>query len=335
MTTTTVSSAVTSTASFSWYVPPSHKLLQKGAELADAITVAGPKGPSEIRKRRDSGFVAPVLFDGTGYKGTELPSPAAWVAAQRDAGADRALLPGVFVPWEKDDDGVLVDAVRREATVARDLDATLVLALDARWVAKRYQLLVDLFADASQPVAIVLAHRADPLSIGDAVIGLRWLSSRTRHLSVLRSDHGSIGAVAFGARHASIGLSTTNRHFATAKMRPRRLQGGSARVFDRRLLDWFRAGEMAGWSATGADIRCYLRCCNGQPLGRFLDTDLDATWHNMIALADFADQILDADPLDRSVEFLNECRAAAGRYGLAGFKGPENPKPQLTGWVLS
>lgn len=335
MTITALSSSVTSTASFSWYVPASHGLLQKGAELADAVTVAGPKGPSQIQKLRDRGFAAPTLFDGTGYKGTELPAPTSWVAAQRQAGADRALLPGAFVPWDKDDDRVLVQTTRREAATARDLDATLLLALDARWIAKRYQLLVDLFAEAAQPVAIVLAHRADPLSIGDAVIGLRWIASRSRHLSVIRSDHGSIGAVAFGARHASIGLSTTNRHFATAQMRPRRLQGGSARVFDRRLLDWFRASEMAGWSAAGADIRCYLSCCNGQPLGRFLDTDLDATWHNMVALADFADHILDAEPVERPMEFLAECRAAARRYGLAGFKGPENPKPQLTGWVLS
>lgn len=106
-------------------------------------------------------------------------------------------------------------------------------------------------------------------------------------------------------------------------------------MFVRRLIDWFRASEIASWSAAGADINCHLRCCKGASLARFLDADLDATWHNMVALADFAVYVLDADPDDRAAEFLNECRAAAGRYGLAGFKGPENPKPQLTGWALS
>ena len=37
----------------------------------------------------------------------------------------------------------------------------------------------------------------------------------------------------------------------------------------------------------------------------------------------------------RATEFLNECRSATEWYGLAGFKGPEKPKAQLTGWVLS
>ncbi len=84
--------------------------------------------------------------------------------------------------------------------MVRDLDATLLVALDARWVAKSYQLPIDLFADAGRPIALVFAHRADPLSIGDAVIGLRWLASRSLYLSVIRSDHGAIGAVAFGKR---------------------------------------------------------------------------------------------------------------------------------------
>jgi len=229
----------------------------------------------------------------------------------------------------------LVAVVDLQAKIAADLDATVVLALDARWLAKQIDLLTDVLLSADRPIAVVMAHRADPLSLGGAVTGLRWLSSRVPHLSFLRSDHGAIGAVAFGADHASIGLSTTNRHFATSMMKPRQLPGGSSRLFVRQLLDWFRASEVAGWSAAGADIICRLRCCKGASLARFLDEDLDATWHNMVALADFADYVLGADADDRAVEFLNECRSAAARYGLAGFKGPENPKAQLTGWALS
>ena len=117
-------------------------------------------------------------------------------------------------------------------------------------------------------------------------------------------------------------------------MRARRVPGGSSRVFIRSLVDWFRASEIAGWSAAGVDLRCNLQCCNGAGLDRFLDEDVDATWHNMNALADFADVIFSVNEEDRAIEFLNTCRAAASRYGLAGFKGPENPKAQLTGWAL-
>jgi hypothetical protein len=153
-------------------------------------------------------------------------------------------------------------------------------------------------------------------------------------LSILRSDHGALGAVAFGAAHASIGLTTSTRHFAASSMRPRKLPGGSSRVFVRPLVDWFRASEVAGWTAAGLDLTCRLPCCGGQQLARFLDDDLDATWHNMNALSNFADTVLTGDPRDGGIAFLDECRAAAARYGLAGFKGPENPKPQLTGWAF-
>ena len=55
----------------------------------------------------------------------------------------------------------------------------------------------------------------------------------------------------------------------------------------------------------------------------------------MNALANLADYVNNADAAHRATEFLNECRAATEWYGLAGFKGPEKPKAQLTGWVLS
>ena len=55
----------------------------------------------------------------------------------------------------------------------------------------------------------------------------------------------------------------------------------------------------------------------------------------MNALADFAEYVMNAPREDRQSEFLNACREAVARYGNAGFKGPENPKAQLTGWVVS
>ena len=118
-------------------------------------------------------------------------------------------------------------------------------------------------------------------------------------------------------------------------MRPHRLRDRTARLFVRPLLDWFRASEIAGWTAAGSDIKCSLPCCGGESLARFLDEDLDATFHNMNALADFAEYVMNAPREDRQSEFLNACREAVARYGNAGFKGPENPKAQLTGWVVS
>ena len=305
------------------------------ANLADAITIAGPKGPNAVTLLRDAGVEAPILFDGTGYKPDVSLAADTWVSWQLRVGASCPLLPGVFLPWDKDNRSALEDAVREQSRIAFDLDATMLLAIDVRWVAKQTDLVVDTLQSANRPVALVFAHRADPLAIGGAVAGLRRIASRVEGLTVLRSDHGAIGALAFGADHASIGLTTTTRHFAPVEMRARRRPGSLARVFVRSLLDWFLADTTAGWTAAGTNIICELPCCNGLSLDRFIDSDLDVNWHNMNALADFANYVLNAEVPDRGREFLNECQRAASTYGLAGFNGPENPKAQLTSWALS
>ncbi|MCC6225509.1 MAG: hypothetical protein IT195_03785 [Microthrixaceae bacterium] len=46
---------VTSRASMSRYLRPSHPLLKRSVELVDALTVAGRKGPAEVPRLRPSG----------------------------------------------------------------------------------------------------------------------------------------------------------------------------------------------------------------------------------------------------------------------------------------
>ena len=328
-------------ATFSFYMT-AHRcksrpdLAWSAANLADKLTIAGPKGPAAADRLRASGFDSPILFDGTGYDSRQnLPRPDVWVDRQRRVEAACHLLPGVFLPWDKDCSEAFVGVVQEQSRIAADLGATMLLAIDARWIGKRTDVVVDTLRSTDQAVALVLAHRADPLSVGGAVNGLRRIASQVRQLSVLRSDHGAIGALAFGADHASIGLTTATRHYATAKMRPRRRPGSSARIFVSRLFDWFLVSDIAGWTAAGEDVICHLECCDGRSLDRFIDSGLDVNWHNLNALTEVADYVLNADLADRRSLFLDECRAATSRYGLAGFKGPENPKPQLTGWVFS
>ena len=291
------------------------------AGMADAITIAGPKGPEVVKRLRDAGLESPILFDGEAYKeGTEL-RPEVWAQQQVAAGAVRVLLPGEFIPWDKDFDTVFSDIVREQGRIAADLDAMMLIAADVRWVAKRTQLVVDALQSTGQGVALVLAHRADPLSVAGAVPSLRRVASKVAGLFQLRGDHGVIGSAAFGAEHASIGLTTSTRHYATSAMGPRRRPGSSARLFVRPLLDWFLASDVAGWTAAGGNVDCHLPCCGGNSLSRFLDPDLDATWHNMNALDDFAGYVLNAEPAERPAVFLEACRSATSQYGLAGFQG--------------
>ena len=310
------------------------QVAHSAAGLADAITIAGPRGPEVVKRLREAGLEVPVLFDGMGYKEEKLPAPEVWVQQQARVGAARCLLPGVNVPWDKESDTAFVDIVQEQGRIAANLGAMILLAVDVRWVAKRQDLVAETLRSTDQAVALVLAHRADPFSASGAIPGLRRVASMVDRLFLLRSDHGAIGALVFGAEHASIGLTTTTRHFATAAMRPRRRPGSSARLFVRPLLDWFLVSDISGWTAAGNNVRCSLSCCDGDSLSRFLDPDLDARWHNMNALANFADFVLNAEPTDRATEFLNGCRSAVSQYGLAGLQGPEAPKAQLTSWAF-
>ena len=314
------------------------QIVGSAAGLSDAVTIAGPTGPELFRRLRDSGIGLPALFDGLGYMPDKKRlEPEDWVRRQLLAGSVRPLLPGIYLPWDKDggSDFELAASVRDQSRIASDVGAAMLIAIDAQWLAKRVEFMIEALGSANTPVALVLAHRADPLSASGAVQGLRRVASRVRPLSLLRSDHGAIGALAFGTEHASIGLMTSTRHYATQAMGAWRRPGASARLFVRPLLDWFLASDIAGWTAAGSDITCPLVCCKGQRLERFDDPDLDATWHNMNSLADFANHICNATASDRGIEFMEQCRSAASRYGLAGFNGPDNPKAQLTGWVLS
>lgn len=311
------------------------EIVRAATELADAITIAGPKGPENAKRLRDAGLEGPFLFDGMGYKGDNLYEPRTWVQQQSRVGAARLLLPGVFIPWEKDSEAALADIFKEQGRIADHLGAIILAAVDVRWVARKTDLVVDSLLSTGQPVALVLAHRADPLSVGGAVPGLRRVSSKVEHLFHLRSDHGSIGAVAFGAEHASIGLTTTTRHYATTDMRPRRRPGPSARLFVHFWLDWFLASDIAAWAAAGRHIVCPLPCCGGGSLSRYFDEDQDATFHNLNALAAFTEHVLGAESADRATEFLNACQDATLEYGLAGLEGPKDPKAQLTSWMFS
>ena len=115
-------------------------------------------------------------------------------------GAARCLPPGVNVPWDKESDTAFVDIVQEQGRIAADLGAMILLAVDVRWVAKRQDLVAETLRSTDQAVALVLAHRADPLSASGAIPGLRRVASMVDRLFLLRSDHGAIGALVFWGR---------------------------------------------------------------------------------------------------------------------------------------
>ena len=309
-------------------------IVTASTDLCDAVTFAGPRGPRIAQQLRSAGIGTRFLFDRRGYETTDQINAEVWAATQREADAAGVLLPGAFVAWDKDSTRDAEAIIRDQARIAADLGAALLLAVDARLVGRKHEFLSDELRRAERPVCMVLADRADPLARPGAAAGLRWIASRIPELTVIRTDHGAVGALAHGAVHASFGLTTATRHFAPSGSGPRRRPGTSARIFVLDLLGWFLASDIASWVTAQSEFYCGLPCCEAS-LARFHDPDENPDPHNMRALSELASYICDAPSVQRGRIFRERCEAAVQQYGLAGFHGPENPSAQLAEWALS
>ena len=326
---------------FSFYVPSyDEATLAVVDSVADAVTVKGPNGPAVVRKLRQEGWDAPVIFDRTGYDSriSEIETER-WFDDQSDAGADRLLTAGTWLEWDPHDSSlervIEIEAARCDG----QHDATAVFAVDHRWLTKRPMELAAALVALGRPAALVLAHPSDPLGPISAVHGLIALTRNVDDLSILRTDHGGFGALAYGARHAAIGLIGSYRHFVP----PGRSGGGktndrSPRVFVRSLMDWFTGSTIAGWTTASVNLNCHLTCCGGQSLDRFFDPrhDSDAMAHNRMALAQLADDILNLPAEERPQRFRQFCQSAVEHYGPMGkLSMVTKPKQKLSQWALA
>ncbi len=330
----------TSRTSYSFYVPAtSEELIVATAADAEALTVRGRKGPSFARSALGAGWDRPLLFDCACYESrSSYADPQRWFDDQTAAGADRLLTPGSWIPWSKDERAEMLEAVEREWKASLMAPgSTLVLAVDSRWLGRRLRELEAALKDVGEPVALVMAHRADPLSDTGVFDGLLGLLRRVPRITILRSDHGAIGAVAFGAVHGSIGLKPMYRHFV-----PPGAGGGgkqqdrSPRLFVWDLMDWFTGDTIAGWGASAIRLSCNFSCCDGRTISRFFDPrhEEEAAQHNRTSLRTLAEHVLDADENDRRREFAKLCAEAVDCYGPMGkLSDLIEPRTQLVQWA--
>ena len=331
---------ITLAESFSFYVPSSDvSLIKACGVLADAVTVRGPKGPSVVEGLRAEEWDVPALFDRGGYNPKVSAIDAErWFDEQASAGADRLLTAGTWVEWDPTGDALLRAAEIEHARTSSRPDATAVFAVDHRWLTRSPLDLSSTLAGLDRPVALVLANPGDPLSKTNAVHGLIAVLRNVPNVSILRTDHGGLGAIVYGARHAALGLIGANRHFVPPGRSPRSKRGDqTARVFVLDLLDWFTALTISGWTTVALDLRCHLKCCNGAKLDRFFNEryEAEAVVHNRVALACLADFIIDAPEEERRRLFAERCEQALDRYGPMGkISMVTKAKQQLLQWAF-
>ncbi len=331
---------ITLAETFSFYVSSADvQALEACGQLADAVTVKGPNGPATVRALRTQGWDRPVIFDRAGYSpNVSAIDPERWFDDQVEAGADRLLTAGTWVPWDATGNALKeATAVEAERTIRRP-DATAVFAIDYRWITKVPLDLQEALTELNRPVALVLAHPTDPLSVGSAVHGLLAVIQGVDNVSILRTDHGGLGAIVYGARHAAVGLIPSYRHFVpVGKSGGGKTDDPTARVFIREMMDWFTALTISGWGTMSWDLRCHLGCCGGQRLDRFFDPRFEnqAMVHNRTTLAQLADDVLDAPRNERRRLFGEICSQALDRYGAMGkLSMVTQPKQQLLQWAF-
>jgi hypothetical protein len=304
------------------------------------MVVSGAAGPASVRFLRREGWEGIVLFDRAAYMANAGKiDPPRWFEEQEEAGADRLLTPGCWVDAGNAHAPFGVQ-ISNEVALARRHQATSVLCIDYRWLTKSSELdeLRQVVERLDVPVALVLADQADPLGHPAAVDGLVSLTRRFEGLTVLRCDHGAIGALAFNAAHGSIGLQATHRHAVPPNKNASGIPNDrTARVFVRDLMDWFTASTIGGWSTTRVAPTCDCDSCQGERIDRYLDDRLktQADLHNRLVLSELTLEILQVpDDSERRRAFGRLCGSAVERYGPMGNLVSEiTPKAQLLQWA--
>jgi hypothetical protein len=325
---------------FSFYVPGTNvAAIRESAARADAVVVGGSAGPAAVRRLRSEGWEAAVIFDRAGYstRAGTIDSEH-WFDEQMGAGADRLLTPGRWVGWSKDR-VPFEDQIAPEVELAGGHAATVVAAIERRWLTNSgaFDEVQKCLRSIDAPVALVLGDRADPLSYPEAINSLIALTKSVAGLSILRTDHAAIGALAFDAAHGSIGLTPGHRHFVPPETSGSAIpHDRSPRVFVPDLMDWFTATKIAGWSTERVSPTCRYECCDGARIDRFFDPryEVSASTHNQTVLAALANDILNAPEDIRRRMFAGRCADAIERYGqLGGITAVVSPHSQLSQWA--
>lgn len=325
---------------FSFYVPGTDPVgIRESAERADAVVVGGSTGPAAVRRLRSEGWEGKAIFDRAGYSSRAgAIDPERWFHEQAAAGADRILTPGRWIGWSKDR-LPFEDQIAPEVDLADGHDATIVAAIERRWLTNSVALdeLQKSLKSIDSPVALVLGDRGDPLSYPEAVNALIALTKTVMGLSILRTDHAAIGALAFDAAHGSIGLTPGHRHFVPPDTSGSAIpHDHSPRVFVMDLMDWFTATKIAGWSTEKVSLTCGYGCCEGARIDRFFDPRyrVAAGVHNQTVLSALAEYILNAPEDMRRRAFAGRCADAIERYEqLGGLTTVVKPHSQLSQWA--
>jgi hypothetical protein len=259
-------------------------------------------------------YPAAVLTDRQRYKGNRRklasqPFDPDWISRQRRLGLP-AIIPDAGYIAAGDLPGLRL-VLQRSAEIP---GAVALLALANWWMYDEgLRLLVTELRVAAMPVALVLEHRDDPLSVSRILRGVVDVMRAGITMLMLRSDPSALGLLAHGALAAAYGTRTSIRH-----LYPVSSGGGSSKARESALWPAGTALHYRDllYDAVSASPRdphweCSCRVCQGKRLDSLdMAAVEEVRQHNSASLLDIRAEMAAISPAARPQWWARRCREA-------------------------
>jgi hypothetical protein len=239
-----------------------------------------------------------------------------WLTCQSDA---TVVTSRTAIVGAKDDAtslAELVSACNRFIRIAQGLRTVGVFAVHSGWLStkRNRSVLISALSAIESPVGVMIGgSQRDPLDSARVVEGLVELIASLPEVLVLRCDHGALGAYAFGATAASIGIGTATRHFIGPDERGfADTDDQTPRLWVPSLHVWWKGSKLAAYDGNKL-MDCQCRTCGGRSLARFQDEALraEAEIHSVSSLQVMVNDIRSVRRERRADQWILMCRAAA------------------------
>lgn len=283
------------------------------AQPGGGLVVSGEQSLNVIEHlMKGRGYRAHLLPDRQRYKGKNRklagqPFTPNWISRQRRLGLP-AIIPDAGYVAAHDLQG-LRSVLTQSSTIP---GAIALLALANWWMYDEgLRLLRQELRDVVIPVAIVLEHKGDPLSVQRILEGLVTVLRDGNTVLVLRCDVSAIGLLANGALATAFGSKTSIRHLYPSK------GGGGGNPASRESALW-PAGTALHYhdflydavSASPHDPcwECWCTVCGGKRLDRFSFSPEEIRQHNSAGLLGLRDELAAVSATGRPRWWRNRCR---------------------------
>jgi hypothetical protein len=296
------------------------------SEALSLVNVTGQSGGGLVVSGRDAlqlvehlkrrGYPGPLLADRQRYKGNRRtlasqPFDADWISRQRRLGLP-AIIPDAGYVARGDLPGLRL-VLQRSAEIQ---GAVALLALANWWMYDDgLKLLLAELRTADMPVALVLEHPKDPLSVSRILRGTVAVLRAGVTMLMLRCDPSALGLLANGALAAAYGTRSSIRH-----LYPVSGGGGGGNSKARESALWpsgmalhYRDLLYDAVTASPADPCWVCSCpvCGGQRLDRLDMAQLgEVRAHNSASLLEIRAEMAGIPPARRPQWWARRCRDA-------------------------